>query len=83
MGIAKNTPNVLIKYVRGIHRYVQNELALFEVHSIDEAYVKALYIKNHGKRKVSISESSTQLPIRKNGEVGPRQNKGKKFVNTF
>ena len=66
MDISEDAPGVLMKYIRGLHRYLQNEIALFEVHSIDDACMKSLYIKNHGKRKASVGECSKRPSFKKN-----------------
>lgn len=41
MNISKDETSILIKYIESLHSYIQQELALFRVHSLDEALQKS------------------------------------------
>lgn len=40
----------LKKYKGGLHYYLRNELALFEVQSINEAGTKEMYLEKHDRK---------------------------------
>jgi hypothetical protein len=51
LGISPKNPNVLLKYLGGLHSHLQNQVILFKPRTTDEACVLEQYLKNIGQNK--------------------------------
>lgn len=63
---------MLVKFIGGFDRYLEDELALFEVGTIEEAFVKAVYLVIR-RKKVDVDES-----LKSTEYTNPRSNPCKK-----
>jgi hypothetical protein len=51
LGISSKNLDVLLKYLRGLHSHLQNQVMFFKQNTLDEAYVHARYLENMGHKK--------------------------------
>ena len=51
LGISPNNPDVLLKYLGGLHNHLQNSVIMFKTRTMDEVCVHAQYLENIGQNK--------------------------------
>jgi hypothetical protein len=50
LGIYPKNPNVLLKYMGGLHSHLQNHVILFKIRKMYEVCVHAQYLENIGQK---------------------------------
>jgi hypothetical protein len=51
LGISLKNPDVLLKYMRGLHSDLQKQVMLFKSRTVDEAYVQEKYLEHIGNKE--------------------------------
>jgi hypothetical protein len=51
MGISPKNPDVLLKYLGGLHNHLRKQVMFFDPRITDEACVQARYLENIGYKK--------------------------------
>jgi hypothetical protein len=51
LGISPRNPDVVLKYLGGLHGHLWNKVMLLKPKTVDEAYVQARYLENIGHKK--------------------------------
>ena len=62
LGISLKSPNVLLKYLGGLHSHIRNQEMIFKPRTVDETCVQAQYLENLGHKKVHPSDSKKKEP---------------------
>ena len=57
LGISPKNPDVLLKYLGGLHSHIWRQMMRFKPNSIDESRVQAQYLENIGQNKGQPSSS--------------------------
>ena len=77
-GISPNNPNVLLKYLGGLHCHLCEKVMLFKPKLVDEACVQAQYLQNIGLKRVQ-SSGSKQKEQHEASKEGKNKQKGGKI----
>eukprot|EP01018_Ginkgo_biloba_P002772 Gb_08746 [translate_table: standard] len=81
LGVSLKDPQVLMKYIGGLHSHIKRQVLLFKPTSIDQVSVQAQYIEKDG-RKGQQSGSSKQNQRGSSKGKGSGKDKGKRITTT-
>ena len=80
LSISPKNPDVLLKYLGGLHRHLREQVMMFKPKTMDETCVQAQYLKNIGLKRAQ-SSGSKQKEQQDTSKDGKKQ-KGGKYKKT-